>query len=383
MALRKGLPDDFVLRHEARERRNAGDRERRDQESHEGDRHLVPQPAHLAHVLLAAHRMDDRARAEEEAGLEERMRHQVEDARGIGADADRREHVAELADGRVRENLLDVVLRDADGRGEERRQHPIVATNSIVSGRHREEEVQARDHVDARSDHRRRVDQRADRSRTRHRIGEPYVERNLRRFAGRAEEEKQRDEGRNRHPEVGHVAREQRRILRDFTRDQGRMPDGIEAQNKVYSPMTKAQSPTRLTMKALLPAVVLERTLYQKPISAKEHSPTPSHPTNISNRLSPSTRMSIAKVNRLSHREEAPERLVVVHVAGRVDVDEAADAGDDQRHDHRKRVEPPCDIDVDAADREPRPHAVEHEAAFVRQCEDADEAPSPRGGRRR
>ena len=65
--------------------------------------------------------------------------------------------------------------------------------------------------------------------------------------------------------------------------------------------MTNAQSPTRLTMKALLPAVVFARTLYQKPISAKEHSPTPSQPTNISHRLSPSTRMSIANVNRLSH----------------------------------------------------------------------------------
>ena len=37
--------------------------------------------AHLPHVLLAAHRVHDRAGAEEEAGLEEGVRHDVEDAR--------------------------------------------------------------------------------------------------------------------------------------------------------------------------------------------------------------------------------------------------------------------------------------------------------------
>ena len=54
-------------------------------------------------------------------------------------------------------------------------------------------------------------------------------------------------------------------------------------------------------MNALLPAVVFAVTLYQNPISAKEHSPTPSQPTNISHRLSPNTSTSIANVNRLSH----------------------------------------------------------------------------------
>ncbi len=40
----------------------------------------------------------------------------------------------------------------------------------------------------------------------------------------------------------------------------------------------KAKSPTRLTMNALLAAALLLRSVYQKPISRYEHSPTPSQP---------------------------------------------------------------------------------------------------------
>ena len=60
----------------------------------------------------------------------------------------------------------------------------------------------------------------------------------------------------------------------------------------------KPKSPTRLTMKALLPARVLVWSVYQNPMSAQEHSPTPSQPTNISSRLSPVTSSSMEKVNR-------------------------------------------------------------------------------------
>ena len=82
----------------------------------------LPQAAHLAHVLLAAERVNHRARAEEEQRLEERVRHQVEHAGAVRADAAGQQHVAELRDGRVGEHALDVVLHHADGRGEERRQ---------------------------------------------------------------------------------------------------------------------------------------------------------------------------------------------------------------------------------------------------------------------
>src|SRR5215475_10956929 len=54
------LPDDFVLGHKARERRYARERQGCDYERREGDRHVMTQTTHLAHVLFAAHRVNDR-----------------------------------------------------------------------------------------------------------------------------------------------------------------------------------------------------------------------------------------------------------------------------------------------------------------------------------
>ena len=68
----------------------------------------------MPHVLLAGHCVNDRAAAEEEQRLEERVRHQVECAGGKRADAHRREHVAELRDRRVREHSFYVVLHQPD-----------------------------------------------------------------------------------------------------------------------------------------------------------------------------------------------------------------------------------------------------------------------------
>ena len=82
-----------------------------------GPRDGLAKAAHAAHVLLAAQRVHHAAGAEKEQALEEGMRHQVEDARAKRADAAAQEHVAQLADGRVGQHLLDVGLHQGDGRG--------------------------------------------------------------------------------------------------------------------------------------------------------------------------------------------------------------------------------------------------------------------------
>ena len=54
----------------------------------------------------------------------------------------------------------------------------------------------------------------------------------------------------------------------------------------------------RLTTNALRPAVAKSSRSNQNPISRYEHRPTPSQPMNITGMLEPSTRISIAPVNR-------------------------------------------------------------------------------------
>ena len=112
--------EDRVLAVPAAEERGAGDGEHAHQHGEGGDLHLGIEAAHLEHVLLVMAAVDDAAGAEEEQGLEEGVREQVEQARGPAADAQAEHHVAELADGRVGEHLLDVGHDDGDGGRDER-----------------------------------------------------------------------------------------------------------------------------------------------------------------------------------------------------------------------------------------------------------------------
>ena len=119
------------------------------------------------------------------------MGEDVEDAGGKGSDAEREKHVAELRDGGVGEDPLDVVLHEADGRGEDRGQRADDGDRLHRRWREHEQRVRARDHVDARRDHGRGMDQSGNRRGAFHGIGQPDVERKLRRFAAGSDEEKQ------------------------------------------------------------------------------------------------------------------------------------------------------------------------------------------------
>ena len=60
----------------------------------------------------------------------------------------------------------------------------------------------------------------------------------------------------------------------------------------------KPQSPIRLVTKAFFPATALASLVNQNEIRKYEHAPTPSHPTKLRSRFSPSTSSSIEKANR-------------------------------------------------------------------------------------
>jgi hypothetical protein len=70
----------------------------------------------------------------------------------------------------------------------------------------------------------------------------------------------------------------------------------------------KPQSPTRLVMKAFLPAVAALSRSCQNAMRKYEHVPTPSQPRKVTSRFSPSTRMSMLKANRFRYRKNFENR---------------------------------------------------------------------------
>ena len=191
----EGAEENLVLGEEAGERRDAGDGDDAGGHGPEGDGDALAEAAHLAHVLLAGEGVDDGAGGEEEQRLEEGVGHQVEDAGLVGADSAGEEHVAELRDGGVGEDALDVVLDEADAGGEDGRGCADDGDDAEGVGAAVEEGVAAGDHVDAGGDHRRRVNERGDGRGAFHGVGEPDVEGDLRGLAGGSEDEQQGDGG--------------------------------------------------------------------------------------------------------------------------------------------------------------------------------------------
>ena len=163
----------------------------------ERDRRLLPQAAHVLQVLLAAQAHESREPAPRKSSALKNAcvtTWKMPTANAPTPHAE--EHVAKLRNRRVRVDLLDVVLHQADGRGHHGRRESdhrdhvhrdvgACTNNSAERG----------DHVHARGHHRRGVDQCRNRRRTCHRVRQPDIQRNLRRLTGSADEQQQADRG--------------------------------------------------------------------------------------------------------------------------------------------------------------------------------------------
>ncbi len=116
-----GGGEDFLLRPEAGGDIGNGDEGGgADGEGQSGDRHLLEQAAHFPDVLFVVAGVDDRAGTEEEQSLEPGVGEKVEHAGFTSDEAHGHDHVAELREGGVGEDLLDVVLLGGHQRGGER-----------------------------------------------------------------------------------------------------------------------------------------------------------------------------------------------------------------------------------------------------------------------
>ena len=103
-------------------------------------------------------------------------------------------------------------------------------------------------------------------------------------------------------------------------------------------------SPTRLVTNAFLPATAAALRSNQNDTRRYEQSPTPSQPRNVTRKLDPSTRIEHRGREQVEVGEEPRVARVAVHVADRVEVDQRADAGDEQDPRDRQagRRRSPC-----------------------------------------
>ena len=352
--------------------------ERADQEHAVRPGQLAGEPAHAANVLLAGEGVDDDARGHEEERLEEGVRHQVEEPGPVGAQPDADEHVADLAHRRVRDHTFDVRLDERDEPGDEQGHRAQHAREVAHVHGELEERARAGDQVDAGGHHRRRVDECADRRRALHRVGEPRVERDLRRLGDGAAEEPERDQHR------------ERRVLAECLRR------GCEDRREVQGPDLLDEDEEREREGRVADRV------HDEGLLAGRHGLAPAVPVvdqqvgrEADHAPAGQEQQEVPRLDEQEHGEDeerlvgvvARLLLVAVHVADRVGEDEEADAGDDQHHEDRERIDQDLGAEAQVARGQPGPGS-RHLRAFLglaaeqleEDGEGAEEREAGRGG---
>ena len=235
-------------------------------------------------------------------------------------------------------HLLDVPLLEADRRREDRGERADDDDDDLRDRRQREQHVAARDQVHAGRHHRRRVDQRRDRRRARHRVGEPDVERDLRALAGASEEQEETDAPSPR----------RRRHGSDVAAALTPLKSSVPMFANIMNIATRnPKSPMRFTMNAFLPASAFAFSLNQKPMSKYEHKPDAFPPDEQNRIVAAEHQQQHEEDEQVEIREVARISRIVLHVSDAEQMDEHADARDDERHHHRQLVE--LERGVDAA----------------------------------
>ena len=332
---------DAVLRPEPGEDRDPHQRESADRERDVRARHDRPEAAHLADVLLAVQVVDDEAGRHEEQRLEEGVHREVEDRVAVRPDPRGHEHVADLRHRRVRDDALDVPLDERNDTRHQERDRAEDRGEVLDVWRRLEDRARAHEEVDARRDHRRRVNQRGHRRRALHRVGKPRVERDLRRLRERASEEAERDEVHRRRRERVDLAEDVAELERA-----GR-PDEQHAGERERRVADRVHHERLLRRGDRLGLVVPEPD--QEVRREADEPPADEH------------QQEVARLDEHEHREDEERHvgevatllLVALHVAHRVPDDQPADPRDDEHHRAREGVEEDLHVDIEVAGREP------------------------------
>ena len=152
----------------------------------------------MAHVLVVVHADNRTTGGKEQQGFKEGVGHHMEHGHGVGRRAQRHGHIAELRQGGIGHHALDVVLNCAEKahkqRGNRADDHDDAQGGAaqFVNRRH------ARHHKQTGGNHGCRVNQRGNRRRAFHRVGQPHVQRELGGFTHRADKQQQAGYGNQR-----------------------------------------------------------------------------------------------------------------------------------------------------------------------------------------
>ena len=227
-----------------------------------------------------------------------------------------------------------------------------MAVNAPIGGhdgrglrRQLEQRGRARHHVDARRHHGGGVDQRGDRRGAFHGVRQPDVQRELRRFAGGADEEQQRDGAQ--HAEMPGLGVETGRSRSAaFTSRKRTVPNTakVSSMPRMNAGVAHAVDDERLL--ARVAGRLLVEVEPDQQVAAQPHA----FPADEQQRV-------VVRQHQHQHEEdeqvqiaEEPVVAVVVrHVAGGVDVDQEADAGDHQDHHGAERVEQEAPVGGEAS----------------------------------
>ena len=109
----------------------------------------------------------------------------------------------------------------------------------------------------------------------------------------------------------------------------------------------KPKSPTRLVTNAFLPATAAELRSNQNEISRYEQRPDALPAQERQQEARAEHEHEHRRREQVQVREEPREAGVAVHVPDRVQVDQRADAGDEQDHRRRQRVDEEAEVDAE------------------------------------
>ena len=209
---------------------------------------------------------------------------------------------------------------------------PIDGDDGHGHRRVQEEHVRARDHVHARGHHGGGVNQRADRRGAFHGVGQPDVQRNLRGLAGRADQQQKRGGGqhagaRGFHGHGGRAAEHRREIQR------AELP---EQQEQAQQEAEVADAVDQECLVAGVGGGLLQEPEADEQVAAQSDAfPADEHQQVVGRQH----QRQHEEHEQVQVGEKAAVAGIVGHVAGGIEVNEPADAGDHDQHHHGERID--------------------------------------------